>query len=150
MAAGNPCAMHLLALRWRHRRLFRHVNKTPLRPHMATDTPEARMPPVISRYCCCVCGKKRRTHPGVRLHLFPKDARSAIGISGDWARCGSRGRQLYHYYRKYGTQWDTNKKAPTKHHLQAAYANTANGEGGCENTTPTDSDGCKFSGPEGA
>ncbi|KAG0722033.1 hypothetical protein GWK47_000623 [Chionoecetes opilio] len=29
----------------------------------------------------------------------------AISISGDWARCGSRGGQLYHYYRKYGTQW---------------------------------------------
>ncbi|KAG0729912.1 hypothetical protein GWK47_029358 [Chionoecetes opilio] len=88
---------------------------------MATDTPDARIPPVASRYCYCVCGKKRRKHPGVRLQLFPKDARR-----------------------------DTNKKAPTKHHLQAAYVNTANGEGGCENTTPTDSDGCTFSGPGGA
>ncbi|KAG0724591.1 hypothetical protein GWK47_005007 [Chionoecetes opilio] len=41
---------------------------------MATDTPDARMPPVASRYCYCVCGKKRRKHPGVRLQLFPKDA----------------------------------------------------------------------------
>ncbi|KAG0702152.1 hypothetical protein GWK47_025161 [Chionoecetes opilio] len=68
---------------------------------MATDTPDARMLPVASRYCYCVCDKKRRKHPGVRLQLFPKDARR-----------------------------DTNKKAPTKHHLQAAYANTANGAGG--------------------
>ncbi|KAG0726777.1 hypothetical protein GWK47_035881 [Chionoecetes opilio] len=44
---------------------------------------------------------------------------SAISISGDRARCGSRGGQLYHYYRKYGTQWDTNKKPPMKHHLFA-------------------------------
>ncbi|KAG0724667.1 hypothetical protein GWK47_040110 [Chionoecetes opilio] len=73
---------------------------------MATDTPDARMLPVASRYCYCVCDKKRRKHPGVRLQLFPKDARSAISISGDWARCGSRGGQLYHYYRKYGTQWE--------------------------------------------
>ncbi|KAG0710362.1 hypothetical protein GWK47_002491 [Chionoecetes opilio] len=72
---------------------------------MATDTKDARMPPAASRYCHCVCDKKRRKHPGVRLQLFPKDARSAISISGDWARCGSRGGQLYHYYRKYGTQW---------------------------------------------
>ncbi|KAG0720243.1 hypothetical protein GWK47_048923 [Chionoecetes opilio] len=71
---------------------------------MATDTKDARMPPAASRYCYCVCDKKRRKHPGVRLQLFPKDARSAISISGDWARCGSRGGQLYHYYRKYGTQ----------------------------------------------
>ncbi|KAG0723712.1 hypothetical protein GWK47_042110 [Chionoecetes opilio] len=78
MRAGNPGAMHLLALRWRHRRLFRNVNKIPLRPHMATDTPDARMPPVASRYCCCVCGKKRHTHPGARLHLFPIDARSPL------------------------------------------------------------------------
>ncbi|KAG0726485.1 hypothetical protein GWK47_036445 [Chionoecetes opilio] len=49
------------------------------------------MPPAASRYCYCVCDKKRRKHPGVRLQLFPKDARSAISISGDWARCGSRG-----------------------------------------------------------
>ncbi|KAG0729525.1 hypothetical protein GWK47_030130 [Chionoecetes opilio] len=72
---------------------------------MATDTKDARMPPAASRYCYCVCDKKKRKHPGVRLQLFPKDARSAISISGDWARCGSRGGQLYHYYRKYGTQW---------------------------------------------
>ncbi|KAG0719124.1 hypothetical protein GWK47_051153 [Chionoecetes opilio] len=71
---------------------------------MATDTQKARMLPVASRYCYCVCDKKRRKHPAVRLQLFPKDARSAISISGDWARCGSRGGQLYHYYRKYGTQ----------------------------------------------
>ncbi|KAG0714737.1 hypothetical protein GWK47_013566 [Chionoecetes opilio] len=79
MRAGNPGVMHLLALRWRHRRLFRNVNKIPLRPHMATDTPDARMPPVASRYCCCVCGKKRHTHPGARLHLFPIDARRSSG-----------------------------------------------------------------------
>ncbi|KAG0726762.1 hypothetical protein GWK47_035918 [Chionoecetes opilio] len=42
---------------------------------MATDTPDARMPPAASRYCYCVCDKKRRKHPGVRLQLFPKDAR---------------------------------------------------------------------------
>ncbi|KAG0715679.1 hypothetical protein GWK47_011408 [Chionoecetes opilio] len=42
---------------------------------MATDTPDARMPPVASRFCYCVCDKKRRKHPGVRLQLFPKDAR---------------------------------------------------------------------------
>ncbi|KAG0727669.1 hypothetical protein GWK47_034164 [Chionoecetes opilio] len=65
---------------------------------MATDTKDARMPPAASRYCYCVCDKKRRKHPGVRLQLFPKDARR-----------------------------DTNKKPPTKHHLQAAYANTAMG-----------------------
>ncbi|KAG0722120.1 hypothetical protein GWK47_045066 [Chionoecetes opilio] len=41
---------------------------------MATDTPDARMPPVPSRFCYCVCDKKRRKHPGVRLQLFPKDA----------------------------------------------------------------------------
>ncbi|KAG0705265.1 hypothetical protein GWK47_024531 [Chionoecetes opilio] len=62
MTAGNPGAMHLLALRWRHRRLFRNVNKTPLRPHhMATDTPDARMPPVASRYCCCVLQEETYT-----------------------------------------------------------------------------------------
>ncbi|KAG0723686.1 hypothetical protein GWK47_042193 [Chionoecetes opilio] len=65
---------------------------------MATDTPDSRMLPVASRYCYCVCDKKRRKHPGVRLQLLPKAARSAISISGDWARCGSRGGQLYHYY----------------------------------------------------
>ncbi|KAG0725474.1 hypothetical protein GWK47_038583 [Chionoecetes opilio] len=81
-----------------------NVNKQTHKAHMATDTPDARMPPAASRYCYCVCDKKRRKHPGVRLQLFPKDARSAISISGDWARCGSRGGQLYHYYRKYGTK----------------------------------------------
>ncbi|KAG0729514.1 hypothetical protein GWK47_030159 [Chionoecetes opilio] len=30
------------------------------------------MPPAASRYCYCVCDKKRRKHPGVRLQLFPK------------------------------------------------------------------------------
>ncbi|KAG0703185.1 hypothetical protein GWK47_024907 [Chionoecetes opilio] len=45
---------------------------------MATDTPDARMPPVASRYCYCVCDKKRRKHPGVRLQLFPKDAKDCF------------------------------------------------------------------------
>ncbi|KAG0720541.1 hypothetical protein GWK47_048305 [Chionoecetes opilio] len=93
---------------------------------MATDTKDARMPPAASRYCYCVC-TRRDVNTWSEAAVFPKDARSAISISGDWARCGSRGGQLYHYYRKYGTQWDTNKKPPTKHHLKAAYANTANG-----------------------
>ncbi|KAG0709108.1 hypothetical protein GWK47_023934 [Chionoecetes opilio] len=50
---------------------------------MATDTPDKRMPPVVSRLCCCVCGKKKRRHPGVKLHLFPKDARRQPHVEGD-------------------------------------------------------------------
>ncbi|KAG0719424.1 hypothetical protein GWK47_050508 [Chionoecetes opilio] len=48
---------------------------------MATDTKDARMPPAASRYCYCVCDKKRRKHPGVRLQLFPKDARRSTRSS---------------------------------------------------------------------
>ena len=42
---------------------------------------------------------------------------------------------------------NTNNKAPTEHHLQAAKANSSNGEGGCENTA-ADSEGSKFSSPK--
>ncbi|KAG0713157.1 hypothetical protein GWK47_016845 [Chionoecetes opilio] len=45
---------------------------------MATDAPTTRMPPIASRLCCILCGKKKRTHPGVKLHLFPKDARRQL------------------------------------------------------------------------
>ena len=27
---------------------------------------------------CCLCGKKNATHPGLRLHLFPRDARRYV------------------------------------------------------------------------
>ncbi|XP_050703692.1 uncharacterized protein LOC126989184 isoform X3 [Eriocheir sinensis] len=36
------------------------------------------MAPNLKCAACCVCGKKRRTHPGVKLHLFPKDARRCL------------------------------------------------------------------------
>ncbi|KAG0712083.1 hypothetical protein GWK47_019230 [Chionoecetes opilio] len=84
-----------------------HVTLPCLFPSTATEDrspppkEDARMPPAASRYSLLCVDKKRRKHPGVRLQLFPKDARR-----------------------------DTNKKPPTKHHLQAAYANTAYGEGG--------------------
>ncbi|KAG0716966.1 hypothetical protein GWK47_008407 [Chionoecetes opilio] len=135
------------------------------------------MPPVASRYCYCVARRDLNTL-------------NAISISGDWARCGSRGGQLYHYYRKYGTQWFSQKDinnewfsgvcqepllpssmvpppaAPvTSPHMHAVEGtpirrllrNTIyrlrmriqQWGGGCENTTPTDSDGCTFSGPGG-
>ncbi|KAG0715645.1 hypothetical protein GWK47_011469 [Chionoecetes opilio] len=55
-----------------------NVNKQAHKAHMATDTPDARMLPVASRYCYCMCDKKRRKHPGVRLQLFPKDARRCL------------------------------------------------------------------------
>lgn len=29
----------------------------------------------VSRHCCCLCGKRRSTHPNIRFHLFPKDAK---------------------------------------------------------------------------
>ncbi|KAG0718539.1 hypothetical protein GWK47_052250 [Chionoecetes opilio] len=33
------------------------------------------MAPSVKSGTCCACGKKRSNHPGIRLHLFPKDAR---------------------------------------------------------------------------
>ncbi|KAG0712584.1 hypothetical protein GWK47_018184 [Chionoecetes opilio] len=55
----------------------------PTRAHMATDTPDARMLPVASRYCYYVCDKKTRKHSGVRLQLFPKDARRVYCFDTD-------------------------------------------------------------------
>ncbi|KAG0723323.1 hypothetical protein GWK47_005588 [Chionoecetes opilio] len=39
---------------------------------MATDTKDAKNAPPASRYCYCVCDKKRRKHPGVRLQFSRK------------------------------------------------------------------------------
>ncbi|MPC49141.1 hypothetical protein E2C01_042936 [Portunus trituberculatus] len=27
---------------------------------------------------CCLCGKKKKTHPGVKLHAFPKDTKRCV------------------------------------------------------------------------
>ncbi|KAG0710881.1 hypothetical protein GWK47_021869 [Chionoecetes opilio] len=55
---------------------YHHHNQPtrPTRPTWLLTPPDARMPPAASRFCYCVCDKKRRKHPGVRLQLFPKDA----------------------------------------------------------------------------
>ncbi|XP_063883337.1 zinc finger protein 600-like isoform X2 [Scylla paramamosain] len=29
----------------------------------------------VSRNCCCLCGKRKSTHPNIVFHLFPKDAK---------------------------------------------------------------------------
>ncbi|KAG0726214.1 hypothetical protein GWK47_037086 [Chionoecetes opilio] len=33
------------------------------------------MVPSVKSGSCCACGKKRSNHPGIRLHLFPRDGR---------------------------------------------------------------------------
>ncbi|MPC85316.1 hypothetical protein E2C01_080085 [Portunus trituberculatus] len=36
-----------------------------------------------SRSSCCLCGKNKKTHPGLKLHAFPENAKSLSNIVWD-------------------------------------------------------------------
>lgn len=58
----------------------RRLGNSRLMAEVSKQTCRESMPPVASRNTCSVCGKKTRTHPGLRLHVFSRDARRYASI----------------------------------------------------------------------
>ena len=54
-----------------------------LRPPHHSWTFKFKMSPRADWRSCCVCGKNKKTHPQVRLHVFPKDARRYARMGSD-------------------------------------------------------------------